>query len=64
MNEEFRLADPGIKTDEEDLEISLRPRRFEDFVGQPKIKEQLRIFIEAAQTRGEALDHHWRKHAS
>lgn len=57
MNEEFRLADPGIKTDEEDLEISLRPRRFEDFVGQPKIKEQLRIFIEAAQTRGEALDH-------
>src|ERR671920_1559664 len=36
---------------------SLRPKKLEDFVGQERVKEQLAIFIEAAQARGEALDH-------
>src|SRR5436305_11049674 len=40
-----------------DFEQSLRPRRLRDFVGQPSVKEQLEIFIEAAGARGEALDH-------
>lgn len=35
----------------------LRPRRFEDFVGQESFKEKIRIFIESAAGRGEALDH-------
>jgi Holliday junction DNA helicase RuvB len=42
---------------EEDLDRSLRPRRLEDFVGQEALKDQLAVSIEAAGTRGEALDH-------
>src|SRR5205807_10357145 len=41
----------------EDFDRSLRPRRLEDFVGQEAIKDQLAVSIEAAATRGEALDH-------
>lgn len=40
-----------------DLDVSLRPRRIDEFVGQEKIKAQLSIFIEAAKQRDEALDH-------
>jgi Holliday junction DNA helicase RuvB len=39
------------------LDRSLRPLRFEDFVGQDRIKENLSVFIKAAKGRGEALDH-------
>ncbi|MBN2426169.1 MAG: Holliday junction branch migration DNA helicase RuvB [Calditrichaceae bacterium] len=44
---------------EEDLEIerSLRPNKLDDFIGQDKVKENLKVFIEAALQRGEALDH-------
>jgi len=42
---------------EEDLDRSLRPKRLEDFVGQPKVKQQLALSIEAARRRGDALDH-------
>ena len=42
---------------EEVVERALRPRRLADYVGQPKVREQLDIFIEAARARGEALDH-------
>jgi chromosomal replication initiation ATPase DnaA len=41
----------------EDLDVSLRPRRIDEFVGQRKVKEQLAIFIEAARKRGQPLDH-------
>ncbi|MEM0963259.1 MAG: AAA family ATPase, partial [Bacteroidota bacterium] len=40
-----------------DLEKALRPRALDDFIGQPKIKENLRVFVTAALQRGEALDH-------
>ncbi|MGN1222985.1 MAG: Holliday junction branch migration DNA helicase RuvB [Christensenellales bacterium] len=40
-----------------EVENKLRPNRLEDYVGQEKIKANLRVFIEAAKTRGEALDH-------
>jgi len=43
--------------DEDQLDNALRPERFSDFIGQEKIKENLRIFVEAARKRGEALDH-------
>src|SRR6266511_1170071 len=46
-----------VLTDRTELERSLRPARLDDFVGQERIKEQLRIALEAARTRGEALDH-------
>jgi Holliday junction DNA helicase RuvB len=42
---------------EDDFEGSLRPRRLEEFIGQEQLKDQLAVAIEAAQVRGEALDH-------
>jgi Holliday junction DNA helicase RuvB len=52
-----RIIEPGQSDDDVQLDRSLRPVRFEDFVGQDRIKENLRVFIEAAKRRGEALDH-------
>ena len=48
---------PSVQPDEDELERSLRPRSLDDFVGQSRVKEQLSIALEAARTRGEALDH-------
>jgi Holliday junction DNA helicase RuvB len=48
---------PEIKEDEEAVEQTLRPRTLDDFVGQERVKEQLRIALSAAKARGEALDH-------
>ena len=42
---------------EEAVERALRPRRLADYVGQPKVHQQLEVFIEAARRRGEPLDH-------
>jgi Holliday junction DNA helicase RuvB len=42
---------------DEELDRSLRPRRLSDFVGQPAVRDQLAVFIEAARARGESLDH-------
>ncbi len=39
------------------LDASVRPKRFDDFVGQSRVKENLKIAVEAARSRGEALDH-------
>lgn len=48
----------GSKAKEEDIdEISLRPRRLSEYIGQNKVKENLTVFIEAAKKRKEALDH-------
>jgi len=44
-------------THEDDNEISLRPKTLEEYVGQEKIKDNLKVYIEAAKIRGEALDH-------
>jgi len=52
-----RIVEPEQNNDDVQLDRSLRPVRFEDFVGQDRIKENLRVFIEAAKGRGEALDH-------
>ncbi len=52
-----RIIEPEQHDDDVQLDRSLRPLRFEDFVGQDRIKENLRVFIEAAKGRGEALDH-------
>ena len=42
---------------EEDADTSLRPRRLDDFTGQAAVRANLKVFIEAARKRGEALDH-------
>jgi Holliday junction DNA helicase RuvB len=52
-----RIIEPEQNADDCRFDRSLRPVRFDDFVGQNKIKENLRVFIDAAKGRGEALDH-------
>jgi Holliday junction DNA helicase RuvB len=46
-----------LPTDDQQYERALRPKALDDFSGQPKIVENLKIFIQAARQRGEALDH-------
>ena len=57
MIEEDRFIANTPKENEEILEKSLRPADLDEYVGQEKIRDQLEIFIKAAQQRGEALDH-------
>ena len=52
-----RIADPAALPEDLQEEQRLRPLVLGDFVGQTGLKEQLRIFLEAARLRGEALDH-------
>ena len=58
MIEEDRLIAPAAKsTVEVQEDRAVRPKRLADYVGQPVVREQMEIFISAAQKRGEALDH-------
>src|SRR6201985_3296273 len=52
-----RLVSAGRVDDDAAFELKLRPTRLAEFIGQAKAKEQLAIALEAARTRGEALDH-------
>ena len=55
-----RIVSPNMSEQDMDDEIqenSLRPRRLDDYIGQEKVKSNLRILLEAANKRGEALDH-------
>lgn len=52
-----RIADPGLKQGEEELDKTLRPRDFKEYVGQDNIKKSLAIAIQASKQRKEALDH-------
>ena len=52
-----RLQAPQAQAREEELEVTLRPRTLDDFVGQERVKRQLAVFVEAARARGEPLDH-------
>ncbi|MFZ0691107.1 MAG: AAA family ATPase, partial [Acidobacteriaceae bacterium] len=52
-----RLVSAAPSEDENSFELKLRPRRLQEFIGQTKAKEQLAIALEAAKSRGEALDH-------
>ena len=52
-----RVLDPGTDEEQEPLDPALRPRNLDEYVGQERIKENLRIYIRAALQRGEALDH-------
>lgn len=54
---ENRIVAPEYQSEDFDIETSLRPRSLSDYIGQEKVKENLRIYIEAARNRGEALDH-------
>lgn len=52
-----RFVTGNLTSDDLDVERSLRPQRLDDYCGQDHIKQSLRILIEAAQSRGECLDH-------
>ena len=54
---EERIVEPEFSYEDADFEYSLRPKRLSEFIGQEKLKENLKIFIEAAKARGEGLDH-------
>jgi len=49
--------DPKVNKIDKEMELSIRPKKLSEFIGQPKLKEQLDIFIRAALARGESLDH-------
>jgi Holliday junction DNA helicase RuvB len=57
MNENLDASSDNLTPIERDIEKVLRPQEFEDFTGQEKILENLKIFVKAAKLRGEALDH-------
>lgn len=57
MENENRLMDVGMKEEDELAEGTLRPKRLDEYIGQKKATENLKVFIEAAQLRGEPLDH-------
>ncbi len=57
MNENLDPSTENLSPFERDIEKVLRPQAFEDFTGQEKIMENLKIFVSAAKLRGEALDH-------
>src|SRR5574341_641188 len=52
-----RVVSPKIQQEELALDLSLRPKRLDEYIGQDKVKQNLRILIEAAKARGEAIDH-------
>ena len=54
---ENRIVSTSYTPGDEDAEQSLRPRRLEDYVGQDKAKENLKVYIDAARLRADTLDH-------
>ena len=56
--EERRLNTTGFNREEdEEIELKLRPVSFDGYIGQTKVKENMKVFIQAALGRGETLDH-------
>lgn len=55
--EEERIVCPGFGREDSELENNLRPKTLEDYIGQENIKENLKVYIEAAKQREEPLDH-------
>ena len=61
INEDFdfesRIVNTSYHSEDSDIDVSLRPKTLEDYIGQDRAKENLKIYIEAAKLRGESLDH-------
>ena len=55
--DEYRMTSPEYNPADEDTEYSLRPRTLKEYIGQEKVKENMRIYIDAAIGRSEPLDH-------
>lgn len=57
MIEADRLISAETVTQDEAVDRSIRPKRLADYIGQPHVREQMEVFIQAAKMRGDALDH-------
>ena len=57
MNENLDPSAENFSPEELDIERALRPVSFDDFTGQAQVLENLKVFVQAANLRGEALDH-------
>lgn len=57
MDFENRIVSPDYSFTQDDTELSLRPKTLEEYIGQDKVKENLKIYITAARQRKESLDH-------
>lgn len=58
MDENDNLLIPNLQNESEEIaEISLRPKTLDEYIGQTKVKENMKVYIEAAKKRGEPLDH-------
>ena len=57
MDNENRIVTTSEMNGDSEIEYSLRPKRLDEYIGQKKAKENLKIYIEAAKARGESLDH-------
>ena len=53
----FRMASPEFGAVDSDLEVTLRPKNLDEYIGQEKVKDNLSVYMEAALKRNEALDH-------
>ena len=54
---EYRMMSPEFTQNDNETEVSLRPKTLDDYIGQEKVKENLKIYMDAAIGRGETLDH-------
>lgn len=57
MSKKDRVTSKVLKEEDLQYDLKLRPARFNDFIGQRKMKDKLKVFIQAAKQRGETLDH-------
>ncbi len=57
MIEADRLISPIASSDDESIDRAIRPKRLEEYIGQPHVRQQMEIFIQAARQRSDALDH-------
>lgn len=55
--EEMRVVSTHYQDDDSNAELSIRPKNLQEYIGQDKVKENMKIFIDAARKRGESLDH-------
>ena len=54
---ESRIVSSTCSGEDAETEVSLRPKTLDEYVGQQKVKENIKVYIEAAKLRGEGLDH-------
>ena len=57
MEDSFDYREEAGNGGEQDYDKVLRPKRLEDFAGQPKVTDNLKVFVQAAKLRNEPLDH-------